>query len=132
MALAKINIKMFGLFRRKITDINKKTEFIAAMERVSQILLKNGFEGQSEAFTRPIAFLKANDIPNFLKSFNTVDIWGGSGAAWEVGGFSSWEKEKEFLVAFRHLIELMQHNKINYGNARRISKFFLQQLEGRN
>jgi hypothetical protein len=120
---------MFGLFRRKITDINKKPEFISAMERVSQILIENGFDAQAGAFTKPIGFLKSNDIENFLKSFNTVDIWGGSGAAWEVGGFSSWEKEREFLVAFRNMIELMEFNKINYGNAKRISKLFLRRME---
>jgi hypothetical protein len=120
---------MFGLYRRKIIDIQKKPEFISAMERISQILLENGFNIQADSFTRPIEFLKSNDIENFLKSFNTVDIWGGSGAAWEVGGFSSWDKEKEFLVAFLHLIALMEVNKINYGNAKRISKLFLKVLE---
>jgi hypothetical protein len=123
---------MFGLFRRKITYINKKPEFISAMERVSQILIENGFDAQAGAFTLPIEFLKANDIENFLKSFNTVDIWGGSGSAWEVGGFSSWEKEKKFLVAFRNMIEIMEVNKINYGNAKRISKLFLREIENRD
>ena len=120
---------MFGLFKPKKIEILNPSEFIKTMEKISHLLFENGFEGQANAFLKPIQYLKENDVEKFEQNFNTVDIWGGPGAAWEVGGFTSWKTEREFLVQFRKLIQLMKEAGIKNGKAKSIDKLFLRTME---
>jgi hypothetical protein len=119
---------MFDLFKRKKIKFQNPEELIATMEKISSLLNENGFHYQAMAFSKPIEYLKIDDFENFIKNFNTVDIWGGAGAAWEVS-FASWEIEREFIVTFRKLIELMKNSGIKNRKAISIGAYFLKTLE---
>ena len=119
---------MFHIFRRKTKIINKE-ELISEMENIMELLNDNNFTAQANAFQEPIEYLRLDNVEKFLETFNSVDIWGGSGAAQEVGGFLSQKSERQFLVSFRKLIELMKNTGIKNRKAQSISNFFLKGIE---
>ena len=119
---------MFNFFKRKI-KIDNKSELISEMEIIMQLLNENNFHAQGNAFKKPIEYLKSDNVEKFIETLNSVDIWGGSGAAWEVNGFNSEKSQKQFFVSFRKLAELMKNTGIKNHKAQNISKFFLREIE---
>ena len=119
---------MFKFFKRKPIIINK-LELISEMENIMKLLNENNFTAQAIAFQKPIEYLRLDNTEKFLETYNSVDIWGGSGAAWEVGGFLSQQSERQFLVSFRKLIDLMKNTGVKNNRTENISKLFLKQLE---
>ena len=113
---------------KKIT-ITNKAELISTMTRIVEILRDNGFSAQADAVRRPLQYLYSDDIDKFLFGLNTVDIWGGSGSAWEVIPFQSEQVEKEFQSAFVKLIDLMEESGIENKKARSIKRYFLKILK---
>jgi len=54
------------------------------MSRIVEILKHNGLLVQADAVNKPLLDLFQHVTDQVLKNINTVDIWGGAGAAWEV------------------------------------------------
>jgi len=123
---------MLGLFKRKKIEIINKEEFVVTMNRIVELLLDNGYPYQADAVKKPLEYLHSDDKENFLKYFLTVDIWGGSGAAWEVGRFKSRKVEIEFETCFIKLAELMKQTGIRNGKAQSIAKYFKKDIEKLN
>ena len=119
---------MFGLFKRKTTIIANKQELVGTLSRIVEILNENGFNAQANAVNKPLQYLDQDDIDNFLKSFKTVDIWGGSGAAWEVGDFPTKQIEREFESCFIKLSELLNETGIKFKPADQIANIFKKNL----
>lgn len=120
---------MFGLFKRKEIRIVNKEELIETLTRILELLRDNGFTAQANAIRKPLQYLYNNDEKNFVKYLLTVDIWGGSGSAWEVYGFKSREVEIEFERCFNKLSELMALNGIKSSKARSVAGFFKKDIE---
>jgi len=119
---------MFGLFKRRQIEIINKEDLIFTLTRIAELLKDSSFSEQADAVRRPLQYLYLDDKENFLKYLNTVDIWGGSGAAWEVAPFPSKQIEKEFETCFIRLAELMAQSGIKNGKADSVAKFFKKDL----
>ena len=120
---------MFGLFKRKEINIVNKEELIETMTQLLGLLRDNGFTHQANAIRKPLQYLYNSDQKKFVKYLLTVDIWGGSGAAWEVYGFKSREVEKEFESCFIKLVELMKQTGIENGKAESVAGFFKKNIK---
>lgn len=118
---------MLGLFRRRQVEIINKDDLVVTMTRIVELLRDSGFTAQADAIRKPLQYLYLNDNEKFLKYLNTVDIWGGSGAAWEVA-FTSREIEKEFETCFIKLFELMERTGIKISKANSVTKLFKKDL----
>ena len=119
---------MCNLFKRKEIEITNKDEFILTMTRLVELLHANNHSPQAFAIQEPLQYLIANDKNNFLKTLNTVDIWGGAGAAWEVGSFRTREDEREFQECFVKLVELMNEIGIKNSKAKNVARLFSEDL----
>jgi hypothetical protein len=120
---------MFGLFKRKEINIVNKEELIETMTQILGLLRDNGFNSQANAIRKPLQYLYNDDKKNFIKYLLKVEIWGGSGAAWEVYGFKSREVEREFESCFIKLEELMKANGIKSRKAESVAGFFKKDIE---
>ena len=88
-----------------ISEINK-ANFKLILIRL-HVILKTKSKGQAEWLNQLIGELQANSMSAFLIKLNGVEMWGGSGAVWEVGDFYSKEEEREFQLLIIQLVELM-------------------------
>lgn len=120
---------MFGLFRQKKVTINNKQALIDTLTHIYQLLRDNGFNPQANAVKKLLYYLHRDDTNNFLKTLKTVDIWGGSGSAWEVYGFATREHEREFENCFIQLANLLKATGIKFKTADRIANIFQQNLQ---
>jgi hypothetical protein len=119
---------MFGLFKQKAITITNKQQLVGTLTRIAEILNENGHNAQADAVNKPLHYLHQDDIDNFLKAFKTVDIWGGSGAAWEVGTFSTRQIEREFESCFIRFSELLKETGIKFKPAEQIANIFKRDL----
>ena len=123
---------MFNFFKRKDFTIINKDQLILTMTSIIELLRENGFSAQADAVTKPLEYLYADDKVNFIKHLLTVDIWGGAGAAWEVGGFPTRQLEKEFQTHFIRLVEQMRQTGIKNGKADSVANFFRKDIANNN
>ena len=119
---------MFRLFKRKDITINNKQELITTLTRIVELLLDNGSNGQANAVKKPLQYLYQDDTTNFIESLKTVDIWGGSGAAWEVY-FENRQQEREFQNCFIRLAQLLKDTGIKFKTADTIANVFEKDLQ---
>ncbi|HRH49874.1 MAG TPA: hypothetical protein PLP23_14055 [Panacibacter sp.] len=120
---------MFRLFKRKEITINNKQELIATLTKIVELLRDNGFNPQADAVRKPLHYLYQDDTVNFIKFLKTVDIWGGSGSAWEVYGFETRQQEREFESCFVHLAQLLKDTGIKFKTADTIANIFEEDLQ---
>ena len=71
---------------------------------------------------------KGKNQPAFLKKLNSIDMWGGSGAVWKIGGFKTKEDDKEFCRLIISLTELMKEIGIKKRRAYAIAALFRSEL----
>ena len=109
-------------------SLMKKEEFINTLNNISRILDECSFTAQADAINRPIHFLSQDDLQNFEKHLNTVDIWGGSGSACEVAPFPTRQIEKEFFRQFIKLTQLMKQSGIRNKRASEVANLFQKEL----
>ena len=119
---------MFGLFKRKEITINNKQELVATLTKLIELLCDSGFDAQANAVRKPLEYLYQDDTINFLKFLKTVDIWGGSGAAWEVYPFNTTQRHREFQSCFIHLAQLLKDTGIKFRSANQIANVFKEDL----
>lgn len=120
---------MFSLFKKPIKENINLTEFEPILSNLINILHKNSDIGQAE-FVEEIKYsLLKNEIENFKKKLISIDMWGGSGAVWEVG-FTNENKELEriFILEIIKLLDLIKKSGIKSKGAqsrKKILKKFL-------
>lgn len=121
---------MWNLFkkRNKKIIINNKDKLTQILTRTVEILRDNAYSAQADAIRKPLQYLYLDDTENFIKYLNTVDIWGGSGAAWEVW-LQPKEIEKEFMQCIVDLVEELNKTGIKIPRERGIAKLFKRELE---
>jgi isoleucyl-tRNA synthetase len=121
---------MWNLFKkrnREIIIINKD-KLIQILTRSVEILRDNAYSSQADAMRKPLQYLYLDDTENFIKYLNTVDIWGGSGAAWEVW-LEPKEVEKNFMRCIVDLVDELNNTGIKIPRERGIAKLFKKELE---
>jgi len=118
-----IGLRLFFTKEKEII-ITNKDELIVTLTRIVELLRDNAFSPQADAVRKPLQYLYADDKENFLKYLKTADIWGGSGAAWEVAPFPTRQIELEFQTCFIRLVELMRQTGIKFSAADSIESAF--------
>ena len=121
---------MWNLFKKRNREIiiNNKDKLIQILTRSVEILRDNAYSAQADAMRKPLQYLYLDDTENFIKYLNTVEIWGGSGAAWEVW-LEPKEIEREFMQCIVDLVDELNNTGIKIPKGRSIAKFFKGVLE---
>jgi|GEM_PF-1480063 len=131
-------LQLFGNKKAaKATDVSfivyEKENYAKILLSLSELLVLSQNVGQAAIVNDLIMLLEQGNYNSFLKLINSVDMWGGSGAVWEVG-----IENKKYEIAFRkeiiNLIELMEATyAIQYPKAiYPISIFFKKELSQNN
>jgi len=111
---------MFGLKIKKTSNnfdsilVDKETIGLTLKEIV-KILREYSHSGQADYMDRLLETLENDDYSNFKELSKKVDIWGGSGAVWEVW-IPDNDKEIEFqklIISFAKL--LLKNGITNHG-----------------
>ncbi len=115
---------MFKFFKKKKVEITHREEWLDTFEKMITLLRDNAHVAQADCVRQIHGALYRKDVSDFLKKLRGVDMWGGSGAVWEVGYFNSQGEEKEFKKLIIELVQLMKNDKISHGKANSVSHFF--------
>jgi len=120
---------MFGLFTKPKIKITNKPALIDNLTRLIELLSDNAFTAQSDAVRRVLSPLILDNDEAFMKALNSVDMWGGAGAVWEVYGFETKENEREFYRLMLDLIILMKEIGIKNRHAYALQTVFEKELK---
>ena len=113
-----------------ISDQNRE-KLINILTRLIEILIENSYRAHVSAVKKPLYYLMMNGEKDqeFLDSLFTVEIYGGSGAVWELGYFNSKESEIEFMNCFINLSDTLIVCGIKNGRAKQTANIFRSQLK---
>ena len=120
---------MFSFFKKPIKENIISTEFEPILSNLIDILYQNSNFGQAEWVEEIKYLLLKNEIEGFKKKLISIDMWGSSGAVWEVG-FTDENKEQErmFIMEIIKLLDLIKKSGIKSKGAqsrKKILKKFL-------
>ena len=90
---------------------NSKTDFLIILKDIENTLRNGQHDGQAVVVERISDTLLKNDYLKFKKEINSIDMWGGSGAVWEVY-FHDNDLQRKFNSKMLKLIDLMERTKI--------------------
>ena len=92
------------------------------LRELHRLLDKHGHHGQAE-YVLTLSDLPA-DSPKLEASLQSVEMWGGSGAVWEVGELG--DDKRQFRNTIIQLVEEMERSGIHFPRARFIANTFLK------
>jgi hypothetical protein len=72
------------IFRKKNRPIQQKEELKSILKRIIDILQNSENCAQSRVMENALNALQMNNDNEFITVSKSIDIWGGSGAVWEV------------------------------------------------
>lgn len=106
------------------------------LEEIRGLLRKHDFPGQAEVMDDLLRLIESN-YGQFVRKIQGVDVWGGSGAVWEVGSFANRGFPAEFAIddelQFRRAIIQLSHQMDESGigtdRARYIASVFNDWLQ---
>jgi len=107
--------------QRKVVQINEK-HFGPVLLKIIDSLHESSNKFQAEYVKQILSAIQRNDVVEFKNKIVSVEMWGGSGSVWEVGGFNSQAAEKEFVVQIVKLIDLMKESGIKSKAARSVRR----------
>ena len=123
---------MFRYKKNKCDDVvlvlEERSGFLLVLTAIKEILQHSANNAKSDFVYKLIDLLNQNNISLFVKLINGVDMWGGSGAVWEVyieDKKTSTKFEKEMLS----LINLMEKTKIIGKGIKPIKEIFEDNLK---
>ncbi len=104
---------MFGFGKKKKMELTliDAISYCPVLDRISKYLKASNNNGQAEYVDKLVELIRKGNITMFIESINTIDMWGGSGAVWEVGIQDrniAWKFEREII----RLIDLMEKTEI--------------------
>lgn len=108
--------------------LEESPAFIAILSTLFKLLQEVGHNVQAACIERLIKLLKEENIPSFITVINSVDMWGGSGAVWEVG-IENPNQAKKFEYEIISLIDLMENSGIMGNGIKPVRKIFVKNLE---
>lgn len=124
--------RLFKLTHSKTSNLNalkeNKEKFIQSLTVISRLLYDNENIGQANFLLHLIELIKHRDFSSFIKEINSVDMWGGSGAVWEVY-IENRDTEREFQRNLLELISLMEETQIIDVGIKPLKKLFQRNLE---
>jgi len=97
--------------------------FVKILTDLQNVLSKNQHYGQARVTLKLLDLLRSNDIEDFIKYINRVDMWGGSGAVWEIY-IEDKTEYSEFKRLMAALIDSMEKTKILGNGIKPLLRFF--------
>lgn len=97
------------------------SELNRVLLRLLNSLSKLGLSAQAEFISHLIDLLHSNNRTELIRKINDVELWGGSGAIWEVDIIDPSEKE-HFYSILRELVDEMENENILGKRAKLIGK----------
>ncbi len=85
----------------------KREDYIPVLTNIEKILRQSKNYGQADVIEKLLILLNNEDLTDFKKLANSVDIWGGAGAVWEVN-----VEDNEFKKNMLDLINLLITDKV--------------------
>ena len=105
-----------------------KSDLEIQINKIIQILREFSHTGQADYMDRLLESLLNNDKSSFIDMSRTVDIWGGSGAVWEVC-IDNRIKEKDFQNAMIKFARLLNDNGISNHGISSIKSLFEKEVK---
>jgi hypothetical protein len=96
---------------------------IETLREIRRLLLANGFPGQAEVVER-LLHLNDENPTEFVRLLTSADMWGGSGAVWEVGDLGN--DERAFRDAIISLAGQMDRADLGSERSRSTASTFRQ------
>jgi len=106
---------------------DEELKFQTTFRNIIQLLESEKHYGQANFVKFIQELLELKKVDEFIKEINSVNMWGGSGAVWEVY-FVNKKSERKFQIEIINLIDLMERTKIIVPNINPIRKFFKKEL----
>jgi len=124
---------MFGLKIKKTSksynsDLVDKESIGLTLKDIIKILREFSHSGQADYMDRLFETLTIDDNSKFKLMSQTVDIWGGSGAVWEVW-IPDNNKEKEFQKLMISFAKLLLKNGIKNHGITSIKSLFEKEVK---
>lgn len=131
MNLYKSICKIFGIEFDKIEAFefikDAKSKYLDTLKNIKVILKKGELFGQANVVENLIQNLITEDYQIFIDNINSVNMWGGSGAVWEVY-FENQDLQRKFNFEMLELINLMGKTKILENGIKPLKKLFKREL----
>ena len=119
---------MFSFSKRKTLSISEKEFYLDILHEIRQNLNDAGLLVHANIVGNLILLLEQNKIPQFIKLLNGVDMWGGSGAVWEVY-IENKVLASKFERSIIKLVDLMNNTNMSSCPVNSIRKLFLDNLK---
>ena len=117
----------FNKKRMKTFEITNSKLFIPVFKNLI-VLLKNGnHKSQAKIIYELIELINKKKTNEFIELLNSVNMWGGSGAVWEVC-FEDGDLHKKFQIEIIKLINLMEEFQTPSGRLKRIRNLFKKEI----
>jgi hypothetical protein len=120
---------MFSIFKKSNNEKIERKEFLPILNNLIDLLNENSNFGQAKWVEKIKTSLLENDYDDFKKKLISVDMWGGSGAVWEVGFINAEEKEKKFILELIKLLDLIKSSRIKSKGAYSRKKILMKFLK---
>ena len=106
---------------------NAESKYLDTLKNIEAILRKEELFGQENIVKNLMQNLITEDYQIFIDKINSVDMWGGSGAVWEVY-FENQDLQRKFNFEMLELINLMEKTKILGSGIKPLKKLFQREL----
>lgn len=121
---------MFSFMKPKNIELPQtaRKTFLERLTKLIQILSEAGLRSQAQVIQTLVNLLNQKKDKEFKKLLNGLDMWGGSGAVWEVHIEDS-KIAQEFEIEMIKLIDLMEETKMLGRGIKPIRKIFKENIE---
>lgn len=131
MSIYKSICKIIGI-KPNMTEVfenvkNSKHRYLNTLKNIEIILRNEGLFSQANVIDNLTQNLIAEDYQIFINDINSVDMWGGSGAVWEVH-FENKTLQRKFNIEMIELINLMKITKVLGSGIEPLKKLFKEEL----
>ena len=102
-------------------------QYVDILNAIHEILITENYKGQAEVIKSLLVLLNTKQYSLFAERLTSIDMWGGSGAVWEVG-FDDASIERLFQIEIIKLIDLMETTaKVSF-KIKRVRTLFKEDL----
>lgn len=121
---------MFSFKKSKNTEFTQTAceTFLVILINLMQILSKANLTAQTQVVKTLVNLLNQQKYDEFVKLLNGIDMWGGSGAVWEVY-IEDNDSAREFETEMIKLIDLMEQTNVLGKWIKPIRKIFKENIE---
>lgn len=123
---------MFSFKKSKNIEFTQtaRETFLVILSKLIQILRKENLTAQTQVVKALVDLLSQRKDEEFVKLLNGLDMWGGSGAVWEVH-IEDNHCARKFETEMIKLIDLMGKTKVLGKGIKPIRKIFKENMEGK-